>query len=372
MIKLLFAGDVVIKQKIKLDKFISSDIKKLIKEHDFSSCNFEGPIFSPEACPIPKVGTSLCQTPEAAPLILKAGFKIINLANNHIYDYGENGLRATLDAFKNGTILGAGLDFETAYGLKIVEKNGIKIGYLSYCESEFGALANNEIERGGYAWINHNSVNGRIIEAKKRVNFLIVQAHAGVEEINLPLPEWRERYKQIIDNGADLIVGHHPHVAQGWEEYNGKLIFYSLGNFYFEKSNPSDLWNSGIILSISIDDNKIINYQVIPIKKTASGVIVNNDKKYKKSLKSFCESLANVLYQDLINKAVLKLWDERYKKFYLGALGINDKSWKKKIKKFIPFIKDENINYLLLYHNIHIESHRYCAERALSLLGKIC
>jgi len=102
-------------------------------------------------------------------------------------------------------------------------------------QNGFGVINPENENSSGFAWINHPKSNKIVGESKKKVDFLIIQIHAGEEDLHLPQPEWRKRYKEIINLGADLIIGHHPHIPQPVEFYKGKMIVYSLGNFYFKK-----------------------------------------------------------------------------------------------------------------------------------------
>ena len=185
---------------------------------------------------------------ECLELIKSSGFNIFNLSNNHIMDFGIHALKETIGFLKDYITVGAGTNFEEAYKMQVYEKEEIKIGFLSYSEWGFGALTN--ADEQGYAWINHSKVNSLIRQNKTKVDFLVVQVHAGVEDTDLPLPEWRERYKLLIDHGADLIVGHHPHVPQGWEQYKEKYIYYSLGNFYSSRPKYKTKLNKNFVLEV--------------------------------------------------------------------------------------------------------------------------
>ena len=369
--KIFFAGDIFISSELN-SKFVSNELEKVISEHDLVSCNFEAPIFTESAQPIKKVfSPSVCQYKDAAKYVQEAGFNIINLATNHMYDFGQIALESTLDTFKNQLTVGAGLDFETAYSLKIKELNGIKIGFLSFCESEFGALIDEQLDRGGYAWINHYSVNRRIIEAKSQVNVLFVQVHAGPERVELPIPEWRHRYREIINLGADAVIAHHPHVPQGWEVYREKPIFYSLGNFFFTTLNEYPLWNNGYAVSLSFNGLQLENFEVIPIERCQLEVRISKDRKYEQYLEKLCIMLESEIYQDLVNAQVINLWKNHYN--YLHMQTVNTFPKKGKLAKFWRLIgrvltKLNIIDNLSILHNIRTESHRWSMQRALSLL----
>ena len=130
--------------------------------------------------------------------------------------------------------MGAGHDAEAAYAPLIKSLGGLKIGMVNACEAQFGVIDLFERDStAGYAWINHPRIDTNILALKKECDFVIVFAHAGLEFQNIPQKEWRARYRHLCDLGADVVVGSHPHVPQGFEEYGDALIFYSLGNFYF-------------------------------------------------------------------------------------------------------------------------------------------
>jgi hypothetical protein len=367
--KALFFGDVYISNVP--NSLVTDDLLEVIKGHDLVCCNFEAPVFTESSQPISKVGTHMKQSVAAAQLIKESGFNVINLANNHIYDYGHESLKKTLHTFKDQITVGAGLDFHSAYQLKIKEFKDFSIGFLSFCESEFGALIDWNCNRGGYAWVNHALVDNLIEQAKNKVSILIIQVHAGVEEIKIPLPEWRERYRKLILAGADAVIAHHPHVPQGWELYREKPIFYSLGNFYFDLETSEPLWNHGYGVSLTFDGSSLSEFQIIPIERSNGIVRICTDKSYSLYLQELAALLESNRYAELVNQIVLSLWNERYKSYYKTALNsVEDLSWKRILKillKFLLIRKNRN-DYLLLLHNIRIESHRWTVERALSLL----
>jgi len=371
--KILFVGDIVLDQQPARD-LVSHDFAMLMPEHDICACNFEAPV-SGKGQPIKKAGPHVHQHPKAPFIVEEAGFNLINLANNHIYDYGEEALADTIKSFQKSTCVGAGMNFNEAYALKQANIKGLKIGFLSFCEAEFGALTLHSKNKAGYAWINHPLTNTLVSESKKNVDLLIIQAHAGIEQIDIPIPIWRERYKELIRSGADLVIGHHPHVPQGWETYRGKPIFYSLGNFYFDLAQNHPLWNKGIAVSISYSDSNIIDFKVLGIEKTINGVIINNDQHFQSHLEKLNKVLEEPLYSDEIDKLARILWEQYYKDYYNLALhSINStvelKTVTKTFIKRLFFKKRADINYPLLLHNIRIESHRWIVEHVLEEITK--
>ncbi|KKQ86165.1 MAG: hypothetical protein UT08_C0001G0031 [Candidatus Woesebacteria bacterium GW2011_GWB1_38_8] len=365
--KLLFTGDIYINKKVKFINSIA--VSKIFKYHDIISGNFEGPVVINNPRPIRKVGSFLKQNKIAVDILIRSGFNLINLANNHIFDYGNSSLRFTIDSLNKIKTVGAGMDFNSAYRPTIINIHGLRIAFLSYCEAEFGCLLEDS-GRGGYAWINHHKVIEIITSVKKTSDFVVIQVHAGVECIRLPLPEWRLRYKELIDWGADVVIGHHPHQVQGWELYKSKPIFYSLGNYYFDRENSDAKWNEGIIVSLTINKKGITDLNAIPIRRT-------QDKIYKmkrdtaKNLNRLNNLQENSKYIKEIDALALQLWEKRYKQYYIDVVQYT-RNRKVFFLPFHPENKDKivSINNLLLLHNIRIESHRWIVQRALTLLER--
>jgi poly-gamma-glutamate synthesis protein (capsule biosynthesis protein) len=231
--KIFACGDIV--NFTGKESFVNDGLKNIIKNADMSIWNFEAPIETKCMQKIKKAGPHVYQSKDSIKYLNNAGFNMVSLANNHIYDYGQKALESTIKEFEKHEMeyVGGGVNFNKAYQAKIIEKNGIKIGLLAACENEFGCLYENQ-NRGGYAWLFHYLIEDRIRELKHEVDSIVLIVHAGAENIDFPLKEWREIYKRLCDVGVDVIIGHHPHVPQGYEKYNGSQIFYSLGNFYFD------------------------------------------------------------------------------------------------------------------------------------------
>ena len=235
MAKIFACGDIA-NYENKSGYLCSDELASLIRSSDYAACNFEAPVIG-QGKPIPKSGAHLHQAANTLAGLKAQGFDLLLLANNHILDYGREGLESTFhEAKKAGLdVVGAGLSTEEAYQPLIKQVAGLKIGIINACEAQFGVIDHFERkESAGYAWINHPKIDTTIIQLKKECDFVLVFAHAGLEDYSIPQKQWRVRYKHFCDLGADVIIGSHPHVPQGYEQYKGALIFYSLGNFYFD------------------------------------------------------------------------------------------------------------------------------------------
>jgi poly-gamma-glutamate synthesis protein (capsule biosynthesis protein) len=369
---LFSCGDIVNMSGKK--EFLDANLKKIIQDSDLAICNFEAPIRHENMQAIKKAGPHVYQSSNSISYIKHSGFNYVSLANNHIYDYGDDALKATIDELHKYNInyIGAGVDFDEAYQTKVFEKNGIKVGLLAACESEFGCLYEKQ-KRGGYAWLFHSLIEDNVEKLKQRCDFVVCVAHAGVEEIDVPIKEWRDRYRRLCDIGVDVILGHHPHVPQGYEEYGRSLIFYSLGNFYFDTVGYENKSDDSYSVLLEFEKFSTPKYQIIYHKKI-DGITSLVDKK---QVSFDLDSLNNLLgsgYEKLNNELSIELFKEYYYDYYKIALGKLPKKSKlsTKIKWFIkvlffPTRGLENRNLLLL-HNIRIDSHRFVVQRALSYL----
>jgi poly-gamma-glutamate synthesis protein (capsule biosynthesis protein) len=234
-IKLLFVGDVM------MTRYVEKKIKKLNKEYiypfekilnylktfDYVIANLEGPISDKGV----KVGSkySFRMKPEVAEALSKANVNIVNLANNHIFDYGKVAFEDTLKNLEKNNIKYFGNFYEPL----IIQKEGIKIGFLGF--SDFLKHLEVKESKTGIATVNDN-LSEIIKKAKEKVDILIVSFHWGEEYKKIANERQRKLAKIAIDSGADLVIGHHPHVIQDIEKYKEKFIFYSLGNFIFDQN----------------------------------------------------------------------------------------------------------------------------------------
>jgi poly-gamma-glutamate synthesis protein (capsule biosynthesis protein) len=373
-LKIFASGDVV-NFKAKED-FVDNKLIEVIQNADISICNFEAPIKYEDMKPIKKAGPHLYQSKESIEYLKKVGFDMVSMANNHIYDYGQEALEKTVQELEKYDIsfVGAGVSFESAYKPKIIERNGIKIAFLAACENEFGCLYEEE-NRGGYAWIFHEKIEDNIRQLKNEVDNIIFIVHAGVEDIAFPIKEWRDRYKRLCDVGVDVIIGHHPHVPQGYEKYNNSQIFYSLGNFYFDTASFENSSDDSYSVVLEFEKHGLKDFEIIYHKK-----IDDQTSLVSKDEVSFSFDILNSYiengYDELNNAICIELFYKYYYSYYESALGVLSENatilqtLKFLIKKF--FLKNRNTDEknLMLLHNIRIDSHRFVVQRALSLISE--
>lgn len=361
MVKLFVCGDIVAKRPENLQ--LSSAISALMKDCNMAVCNFEAPIANNYQATV-KSGPTLFQSTEVPACLEHLGFNIILAGNNHIMDYGPQGCLDTLSSFNNAVVVGAG-KAEDAYKVKVQDVNGLKVGFLSGCQYEFGITRYNTDEVG-VAWISSPEIIDIIRQAKAGLDYLIVFPHAGLEDYDAPLPGWRELYKIFVDNGADAVIAGHTHCPQGYEIYKGAPIIYSLGNFYFDALLGDAHWWDGLAVVLTLDNGVTLSVYNTIFKEGL--VDVNESDRIKEH---------NKYLQHLIDdeEAYNTYIDEACKKAYplcqYGLLrGMCGTSRGLEIKKRLRLFAHRLLNHydIATYLNtVRCETHRWVIERYLNI-----
>lgn len=202
--------------------------------------------------------------PEYVDILTKGSVEAVNLANNHSHDYGSESFTDTKNYLNEANIINFGYE-ETA----VVEIKGVKIGLVGTYELAAGIECKEQMIEN----INKVKDEGAVI--------VIVNFHWGIEREYYPNAIQKELAHAAIDSGADLVVGHHPHVLQGIETYNGKKIVYSLGNFCFGgNKNPSDKDTMIFQQTFTVKGDEVLededeNVNIIPC--SLSSISTSND-----------------------------------------------------------------------------------------------
>lgn len=239
-------------------------IKNAMKISDYSIVNFEFPVVTDtKGLPIPKYGPHLAGQPAAIDAIKYAGFNCCTLANNHILDQGvECGIK-TQQLLEEAGIdtVGFGKDKNAAARILFKTIGAEKIAIINCCEHEFCIAENNN---AGANELNVMSQYYSIQEAKSHADYVIVIIHGGHEHFNLPSPRMKQTYRFFVDVGADAVLNHHQHCYSGYEVYQGKPIFYGLGNLLFDEPRFQHCnWNKGYMVQLNLS-HKGVDYKLIP------------------------------------------------------------------------------------------------------------
>jgi len=202
--------------------------------------------------------------PIAAEALKQANIRVVTLANNHSMDFGPLALKDTLDALEENGILatGAGMDLDDARAPAFLKVRGKTLAFLSYSLTfplEFFASPRRPGTAPGYT----EYVKADIEKVRPAADLVIVSFHWGAELMTAAKDYQVELGHNAIDWGADLVLGHHPHVLQEIEIYRGRMIAYSLGNFVF--GSESNRTNSSMILLLTFRGKGLVKVEAVPL-----------------------------------------------------------------------------------------------------------
>ena len=212
-------------------------IKHITSSGDLNFANLESPI-SDRGTPASKRYVFRAR-PQAVEVLLDGGFNLVSLANNHILDYGVEAMADTISILDSHGIAhaGAGMDLDSARRGYISEVNGVKVAVLAYTRAApmryYPAWQAEENKPGTMFYYRKDLIMEDLERVRQQVDVVIVSVHWGNEYTHSVNQEQVDLGRFLVDNGADLVLGHHSHAPQGIEFYQGKPIVYSLGNFLF-------------------------------------------------------------------------------------------------------------------------------------------
>lgn len=266
--KIIIAGDLCLQHRtagMSLEQLYACHqcVCDVINQVDYAVLNLESAVTnSTSVAPIIKAGIPLKSDNRILDLVQFMGFQCVTLANNHFADYGGVVVRESLSLLDERQIdhVGAGMDALDAQKVLYKQIKNKTFAFINACEHEFTIADANQ---PGCNALNPISQYYAIQGARKSADYVIVIIHGGHEEYQLPSPRMQETYRFFIDAGADVVVNHHQHCYSGYEIYQGKPIFYGLGNFSFDEDGlRHQSWNEGFLLNLDFDDD--IQFNLIP------------------------------------------------------------------------------------------------------------
>ncbi|MEP7379060.1 MAG: CapA family protein [Chloroflexota bacterium] len=273
VVRLMAVGDVVLGQSIGR-RIIKNGagtpwtrVATYLDQADVLIANLECPISS-RGTPWPGKKYTLRAPPGAAKALVAGGVDIVNLANNHTLDYGTTAFSdtlATLDALGVSHI-GGGLNEAAAHAPVIVERNGLRIGFLGYAlyfapgtKAAWVAGA----AKPGLAPGSPELVSHEVAALKPQVDVVVVSFHGGTTNSSGPDSQVRAFTRAATAAGAALVIGHHPHVLQGYSRQGNTLVAYSLGNFVFAYFDG--VQNDSAILDVTLSAAGVESFNWIPV-----------------------------------------------------------------------------------------------------------
>jgi len=365
-LSILFAGDLCpmgsIEQACTNDtqKEICNNFKEIFKNKDLFVANLEAPL-TKSNYKSSKSGPSLKADPVGTKIVKECGIDILNLANNHIMDYGQAGLNDSIALIKKNNLLyhGAGETIEQALEPLRVNKNGVRISFLAFCENSFNIAAANQ---AGCAPINQEEIIRLLQKEQQYADLIIISFHAGPEYFPLPTPRIQSLCRNLTNFGVSAIICHHSHIMASYEVYNSVPIFYGLGNFLFDmgESKFSQQKYNGLMVKIGFNGKKVLNYELKPFifdKEKTSLFELNEteNNNFTARMRLLCNVTENA---ELLNKVWILYSSERYKYYYAPNLRRCRSS---------SFLSKESKNKILLHFRKY-ESHAETIENALNQL----
>jgi len=271
-VRLLFGGDLMFDRNIRLrmQEFgVSHPLAQLttiFAQYDAVIANLEGPVTNSPSRSVGSVPGSTNNffftfQPEIVPMLRQNSLTILNLGNNHITNFGTAGVTDTKKYLGDGGI--------TFFGNTGQEKTSEeRIALRSFGEHIIGFVNLNQFTGGGF-----ETAIADTQFAASRADIVIVMPHWGEEYTAEPNEVIRQQAHALVDAGADAVIGAHPHVTQPWEEYQGKRIYYSLGNFVFDQYFSPEV-QRGLLVGMDIFPDQSVEFTEVPIQLEKNGQTV--------------------------------------------------------------------------------------------------
>ncbi|WP_207536136.1 CapA family protein [Desertivirga arenae] len=272
-VKLFIAGDYCSANRIErlaeageVGK-IFNDLLSHIQSADLSIVNLECVVTSSDQV-IEKTGPALKAKPSAIKALKDAGFDMVTLANNHIMDFGAEGLSNTIKCLKenNTGFVGAGMNSSEASETSYITLKGHRIAIVNISENEFSTTSDDSPGAHSLNVIQNYHI---LQKARQQADFVILIVHGGHEMYQLPSPRMKELYRFYAEAGASVLINHHQHCYSGFEVYKEVPIFYGIGNFIFDaygSKNPkhtNTIWNEGFCVELTLAEDGL-KYALVP------------------------------------------------------------------------------------------------------------
>jgi len=270
-IKMVFVGDIMLSRSVgkiidanKDPRYPFLEVMEKVSKADIAFANLEGPVSG-----IGKNQGSIYSfraNPAVLTGLIYVGFDVLSLANNHILDWGPDALTDTVNILHSGNIktIGAGTDADYANAPAVIDVGGMSVAFLGYTN-----LMPRSFEAGtsmpGLSSFHLEQAQEIVKNLKQKGNLVVVSFHWGVEYEKSANNAQKNIAHALVDAGADLIIGHHPHVVQEMEHYKNGYIAYSLGNFVFDQSFSEDTMR-GLMLEVEVKNGVISDIKQVGVE----------------------------------------------------------------------------------------------------------
>ncbi len=332
------------------------------RQADVRLLNLENPLALPGVgAPIVKSGPCISGLPQNLAFLQECGTDCAVLANNHFGDYGPDAAVATLHLLNENGIahVGGGEDAGQAYEAFRAERDGVSVSFLAVCENEFGCADSNSSGAAGY---DPRRLYRRIREEKQRSDKVVVIFHGGNEENPLPSPDTVDRYRMLIDWGADAVVGGHPHCMQGYEVYRDCPIVYSMGNFYFPHPDCGDGWHHGYLVQLELLPGQPVSFVPVPyVHDPETDTLRLLTGAEKDRILCYLQKLSRITADATLLERYFDAWCVMKGIYYAGHLQSGTDLRQK------PFSPEQQRQLAQEKNVLSCEAHRYLVKHTLEL-----
>lgn len=366
-LSILIAGDVVPTEinedffiKGNLEKLVGVDIIKLFNQCDISTINLECALTEANT-PIDKCGPNLKAHPDAIKAIKELSPTLVGLANNHIMDFGEEGLNDTLYVLHKYAFpyIGIGKNLnEVSQSIHIIEKKGWKIGFYACAEHEFTIATSSKSGANPFDPLTTGDVI-KNLRKKHSLDKLIILHHGGKEYYQYPSPDLQRVCYHLVEKGADLVVCQHSHCIGAHEKYQSGDIVYGQGNFIFDTSHP--LSTESVLVELVIEEEKQ-RLRFYPIKRREDATLYLAKDKEAQTILSGLEERSRFIKEDgFIEKNYSEFAKQMLSSYLLNLSPFG--KWFSRIDRYIfkgRLIKNlyKKRKLLILRNMIECEAHR--------------
>lgn len=336
-----------------------------LPENDFCVANLECSITTNEKN-IKKDGPSLKIIPAQAEILKTLDINLVGLANNHVFDYGSDGLNSTIMFLEKNDISYAGHSSSCSSFIKNI--NGMRFGFYFVSEHQYNYFADEGI---GVNLLETDRCFDDVIKLKSKTDFVFVLFHGGKEYYEYPTPNQQSICHKFVDSGADVVICQHSHCIGCEEKYKKSTILYGQGNFAFP-FRENKHFKSGLVVEALINDDKSVSLNYIPVIHENPGVIeiATKDKAIKimdnfiNGTKTLSNESSTALYDLYVDQHGLdflyKLFNKS--KFYI-RLDTSRFFKNRMLKRYVR----RNQKYLLyLYNYFNCETHREYIKKILN------
>lgn len=296
--KLVFTADLV-PTKLSEQAFIDGnaellfgDTLELLKGADRVIVNLECALTDSDGA-IKKIGPNLKASTRAIAGYKNAYVTDCALANNHVFDFGVQGLKDTMATLDEAGIgyMGIGMNDEDSRKPYYIENDGKKVAIINVCEHEYTYALPDRMGANPYdPYLTMRDIR----EAKKNAEYVVVLYHGGKEECRYPSPRLRVLCQEMVENGANVVLTQHSHCIGCYEKYKEGHILYGQGNFHFAYENASEKWRMGLITEVVIDKDLEVNFypytmdgiSLLLLKATQKESVMSDFEKRNEELKT--------------------------------------------------------------------------------------